>query len=39
LWRGGWIGDELHNVILQHTTYVSMNTSGKSVLRGLGHGY
>jgi hypothetical protein len=38
-WGGGWIGDELHNVILQYTTYVSTTTSGKSVLRGLGPSY
>jgi hypothetical protein len=39
--RGGrrWVGDELHNVILQHATYVSTTTLGKSVLGGLGHGY
>jgi hypothetical protein len=36
---GGWVRDELHNVFLQHTTYVSTTTLGKSVLGGLGHGY
>jgi hypothetical protein len=39
LWRGGWVEDELHNIILQYTTYVSTTTSGKSVLGGFRHDY
>jgi hypothetical protein len=38
-WGRGWIGDELHDVILQYTIHMSTTTLGKLVHGGSGHDY